>query len=683
MKLNQAFLWSIVAVLCSFSKSMQAADLSPTQRLMPAPAHIIIGTDHFAITKGFAIAVTGNTRDPRLEHAIERFSTNLAHRTGLNFVQSAGTDPALVIECREEGEKVQKLGEDESYRMTVTATGIRLEAANPLGVIHGLQTLLQLAEPAPGGGTVPVVTIEDSPRFPWRGLLIDVARHFMPVEVIKRNLDAMEAVKLNVLHWHLSDDQGFRVESRKFPKFAQKASGGQFYTHDQIKDVIAYARDRGIRVVPEFDMPGHTTSWFAAYPELASLPGQYEPWKQFGVNDAVIDPTRDYTYHFLDDLIGELAKLFPDAYFHIGGDEVNGKQWNASPAIRAFKHRHGMKSNAALQAYFNKKVLKIVSQHGKIMEGWDEILHTDLPKDVVVQSWRGQKSLADAARRGYRGLLSFGYYLDLMQPAQQSYLMDPLGNAAANLSSEEKQRVLGGEACMWSELVTPENIDGRIWPRAAAVAERLWSASALDLRDVESMYARLQFVSDELDQLGLTHNTSYHVMLQRLRGSSDIESLLTLAELVEPVKVYQRPHTRNYETDTPLNRLVDAVRPESSAGRVFAGQVARYLGKSASSEDVDAMRKELARWQINDQQLAPLIESNALLQEAAPLSRNISLVAGAGLQATAYLEANRHVPAAWRQRQLDMLREALKPQAELLNMIVAPVQKLVEATVVE
>lgn len=683
MNLKQAVLYSLIAVILGGRASIHATDLSPTQRLMPVPAHLEEGTGQFAITKDFSIRISGSV-DPRVEHAVERFRTNLARRTGLNFAQETASKGDLFIDCREPGEKIQKLGEDESYRLVVTGTGIKLSAANPLGVIHGLQTLLQLAQPVLGGeavpaGTIPAVTIEDSPRFPWRGLLIDVSRHFMPVEVIKRNLDGMEAVKLNVLHWHLSDDQAFRVESKKFPKFAENAAGGQFYTHEQIKDVIAYARDRGIRVVPEFDMPGHTTAWFAAYPELASLPGPYDPRKNFGVNDPAIDPTRDHTYHFLDDLIGEMSRLFPDAYFHIGGDEVNGKQWNASTAIRAFKRRHQMKTNADLQAYFNQKLLKIVSKHGKIMEGWDEILHADLPNDVLVQSWRGQKSLADAARRGYRGLLSFGYYLDLMQPAQQSYLIDPLGNAAASLSPEEKQRVLGGEACMWSELVTPENIDSRIWPRTAAIAERFWSAQ--EVRDVDSMYARLQYVSEELDRIGLTHNTNDRMMLDRLRGGSEIDSLRTLAEVVEPVKGYQRPHTRHYETDTPLNRFVDAVPPESEKGRVFAAQVTRYLEKSASPVDVDAMRKDLSTWQSNDEHLAAVIQSNPLLQEAAQLSRNVSLVATAGFQAMEYLDANRPVPAAWRQQQLDMLKETQKPQAELLNMIAAPVQRLVEATV--
>ena len=174
--------------------------------------------------------------------------------------------------------------------------------------------------------------IEDRPRFPWRGLMLDVSRHWMPVEVVERNLDAMAAVKLNVFHWHLSDDQGFRVESRRYPRLQQLGSDGHYYTQDEIRRVVAYALDRGIRVVPEFDIPGHTTSWFPGYPELAGAPGPYAIGRHFGVFDPVMDPSREETYAFLDGFLGEMAALFPDPYFHIGGDEVNGKQWSQSPA---------------------------------------------------------------------------------------------------------------------------------------------------------------------------------------------------------------------------------------------------------------------------------------------------------------------------------------------------------------
>jgi hexosaminidase len=340
--------------------------------------------------------------------------------------------------------------------------------------------------------------------------------------------------------------------------------------------------------------------------------------------------------------------------------------------------KHSLKTNHDLQAFFNKRLEQIVKKHGKIMEGWDEILHADLPKDVLVQSWRGQQSLADASRQGYRGLLSHGYYLDLMQPASQHYAVDPMANAAADLSAEEKQRILGGEACMWAEFITPDNIDDRIWPRAAAVAERLWSAQ--EVRDVDSMYVRLQAVSEGLDFLGLTHHTGYRLGLERLRGGADIHALRVLADVVEPVKGYARPQAMHYETSTPLNRLVDVVHVESDAARDFAGTVQRFLNKTSTPEEIEATRKKLVAWRDNDQQLGPVLQNNALLQEVTPLSQNLTTVATTGLQALDYLSAGGHARAAWRQQQLDLLKQAQKPQAELLNMIIPSVQKLVEAT---
>ena len=219
--------------------------------------------------------------------------------------------------------------------------------------------------------------------------MIDVGRHFMPLDVLRRNLDGMEAVKLNVFHWHLSENQGFRVESKKLPKLHQKGSDGNYYTQAEIKDLIAYAADRGIRIVPEFDMPGHSTAWFVGYPEIASGPGPYAIERNWGVMDPAMDPTNEKTYKFLETFIGEMTKLFPDKYFHIGGDEVNGKEWDRNSKIQEFMHSHNIKSNAELQAYFNEHVSKIVSKNNKIMVGWDEILQPSLPKNIVIQSWRG------------------------------------------------------------------------------------------------------------------------------------------------------------------------------------------------------------------------------------------------------------------------------------------------------
>src|SRR4029077_5710015 len=252
-------------------------------------------------------------------------------------------NPSLLIHLEHGRQEVQSLGEDESYELTIGESGAKLNASNPLGILHGLQTFLQLVEITANGFAVPVVTIKDQPRFAWRGLLIDVGRHFIPLDVLKRNLDGMAAVKMNVLHLHLYDNEGFRLESKRFPRLQEAGSDGLYYTQDEIHEFVAYAHDRGIRIVPEFEMPGHSRSLFAGYPELASGPGPYkvEP----GGVDAVMDPTREETYKFIDKFVTEMATLFPDEYFHIGGGEVNGSQWVANPKIQAFIHSHGMKTN--------------------------------------------------------------------------------------------------------------------------------------------------------------------------------------------------------------------------------------------------------------------------------------------------------------------------------------------------
>src|SRR5436309_9408595 len=458
--------------------------------LMPWPENVktVPGSTRFMVENSFSVSVPANA-DRHLRKAVAIFLDDLRRHTGslpLDFAFAEAQKGQLQISVEHASKEIQEIGEDESYTLEVTPSAANLKASTTLGAMRGLQTFLQLVEVTPQGFALPTVVIQDKPRFPWRGLMIDSSRHFTPIDVIKRNLDGMAAVKLNVFHWHLSDNQGFRVESLRFPKLHEMGSDGLYYTQEQIRDVLAYAYDRGIRVVPEFDIPGHCTSWLVGYPDLASSPGPFFIGRQFGVFDPAMDPTRESTYKFLDKFISEMAKLFPDQFFHIGGDEVNGKQWDANPKIQDFMHSHSMKDNKDLQAYFNKRVQQIVSKHGKTMLGWDEILRPELPKSVVIQSWRGQESLAQAAKQGYRGLLSHGYYIDLMWPASQHYLVDPMSDAAASLSPEESKLILGGEATMWAEYVSPENIDSRIWPRTAAIAERLWSPQ--NVRDVNSMY---------------------------------------------------------------------------------------------------------------------------------------------------------------------------------------------------
>ncbi|HTW58677.1 MAG TPA: family 20 glycosylhydrolase [Terriglobales bacterium] len=651
--------------------------------LMPLPASVQTGTGQLPITASFSVAVSG-VHDASLDEEVQRFQTQLSRQTGIPFHPTAGSAPTLEIHAEHGREAVQRLGEDESYELAVTGSVAKLNAPNPLGVIRGLQTFLQLVQITPTGFAAPAVIIKDQPRFPWRGLMFDVSRHFIPLDVLKRNLDAMAAVKMNVMHWHLSDDQGFRVESKKFPKLQEMGSDGLYYTQDEVRDLIAYAHDRGIRVIPEFDMPGHATSWLVGYPELASAPGPYTIGRTIGVYDPVIDPTQERTYKFLEEFIAEMAKLFPDAYFHIGGDEVNGKQWDANPKIQAFKQAHGMKSNQDLQAYFNQRLEKIVAKNHKIMVGWDEVLHPDLPKTIVVQSWRGQASLDAAAKQGYSGLLSYGYYLDLMWPASRHYAVDPLAQTttdpAAALTPEEKSRILGGEACMWAEWVMPENVDSHIWPRNAAIAERLWSRQ--DVTDVDSMYARLNAVSLDLEWLGLTHRSARQHMLHRMAGSADISSLRVLADVVEPVKDYNREDATKGPIDlqAPLTSLVDAVYPESDTARQFASLVQRFNQSGYKDQATEAqIRHCLTLWRDNDSKLQPLLTQSSLLQEDAPLSQDLSALGAAGLQALDYLDKSQAAPDAWKAQQAVFFAQALKPKANLLLMVAAPIRQLVEA----
>jgi hexosaminidase len=426
-------------------------------------------------------------------------------------------------------------------------------------------------------------------------------------------------------------------------------------------------------------MPGHSKSWFVAYPELASLPGPYS----FGPGgpDPVMNPANDKTYKMLDKFLGEMAKLFPDAYVHIGGDEVGREGWDKNPKVQEFIRSHGMKNNQDFQAYFNQRLQKILDKHHKIMVGWDEVLHPDLPKNVVVQSWRGQQSLAEAAKQGYSGLLSFGYYLDLMWTAGRHYAVDPMADAAANLSPEEKKRILGGEACMWGEWTTPENIDSRIWTRTAAIAERLWSPQ--EVRDVNSMYARSDALRWRLEWLGLAHRSAKSHMLHRMADDEDISALRTLADVVEPVKDYARMGNLKgpWDNTAPLNRLVDAADPESEIARHFADLVERYLQSGFKDHDVESkLRTLLTRWQTNDAKLLPFLERSFLLAELSPLSQNLSAVGTAGLEAVDYLSKGQASPESWRTERLGIAERAKAPAADLLLMVAGSVQRLIEAS---
>ncbi|HXA49814.1 MAG TPA: family 20 glycosylhydrolase [Candidatus Acidoferrum sp.] len=645
--------------------------------LMPLPSKIVPGSGQLAISNGFRIENAGVV-DPRLTAAIARTLARLSRQTGIPFIGTAADAAVLRVECASKGNDYPTLGEDETYTLDVTPRGAILKSATVAGSLHGLETFLQLVEPGAEGFGAASVHIEDRPRFPWRGLMLDVSRHWMPIEVVKRNLDAMAAVKLNVFHWHLSEDQGFRVESKRFPKLHELGSDGLFYTQDQIREIVAYARDRGIRVVPEFDIPGHTTSWLAAYPELGTNPGKVEIWRRWGVSENALDPSREETYQFLDEFFGEITALFPDPYWHIGGDEVVAKQWNASARVQAFAKEHNLKDADAIQAYFNQRVQKLLQKRGKILVGWDEVLHPDLPKDIVVQSWRGQKSLAEAAAKGYRGILSWGFYLDHLRPASYHYEVDPMAGDAHSLPADAQARILGGEACVWTEYMTAETVDSRIWPRAAAIAERFWSPP--ESSNQASMYDRMERVSRQLEFTGVQHRANYAPMLDRMAGGKAPESLRVLADAVEGLGLSQRARSRQYTSLVPMNRLADAARPESESVHALEVAARKVIADpKAGVAEVADLRAKFTRWAANDAQFQAAMGDNPLLTELKSVSKDLSTVGATGLRLLDYLEKGQKAPAAYVSAQTAELARMQRPNAELSLAAVRPVKLLLDA----
>ena len=655
-----------------YARAQGTANGTPAINVMPMPSSVKVSDGKLRIYLPFTVGTSGYS-DARLEKAVVRMQHGLRRPTGLTLplgLAPVGTPPTLTIAVKQGEAAYPKFGEDESYSLAINNEHAALTAPTVVGAMRGMETFLQLVTGDADGYYFPVVSIDDKPRFPWRGLMIDVGRHFEPVDVIKRNIDGMAMVKMNVFHWHLSDDQGFRIESKKYPKLQGVGSGGQFYTQEQVKDVIEYAADRGVRVVPEFDMPGHTSSWMVGYPELASAPGPYELEMRWGVFDPTMDPTREETYEFLDAFIGEMAALFPDEYFHIGGDENNGKQWKENPQIQEFMRAHGYHTTAELQTYFNQRVLKILQKYGKKMVGWDEILTPELPKDAIVQSWRGYKSLDQSAREGYDAIWSTTYYLDHMGPAEYHYLSDPVPSDT-KLTKEQASHVVGGEVCAWGEFLSPENIDSRIWPRTAAVAERFWSPR--DVNNVADMYRRLDIVSVWLEQDGLQHLSSTNRMLRQISGTEDLGPLATLGKVSSPEGVGIREQMNHHGTPStqliPLVKLTDAVVPDPPYRRQFAALVDGLLNDApkfgAGSEE---LTKTFQRWRDMGLGFGALSAKAPVLSNASGRVLELQKMGSAGLEALNYLQTGQAPPGSWKDTQLELIKQAETPDTSLLRL---------------
>jgi hexosaminidase len=556
----------LVALLLLASQPQVDVDLP----LMPWPARVERAAGQVDLSAGVRLEV--NDADGRPTRALRR----LLKRHGIKH-NKRGPLLALGVDGRARGLH-PSLEDDEGYLLAASERGIVVRAREPAGALRGLATLAQLIE----GKRVPRVDIDDQPRFPWRGLLLDVARHAFSAQDVVRTLDAMAAAKLNVLHLHLTDNQAFRLCVPAQPELCEHNPDGASFSARELDAIVAAARERSIRVVPEVDVPGHTASWFLARPDLSAAPldDPRAPPTSLRPMDDTLDPTKAETYRVVQQVFAEVTRRFPDRFIHVGGDEVNGKQWRANPKIRAYMLANRLKDKAELQAHFLARVARLPALKGRRVVGWDEILDADVPSGVVGHAWRGPAGLTEATRRGHDAIFSYDLYLDLGEPASKHYAW-----TLPDLTPAQQARVLGGEAAMWTELVDRDLLDGRVWPRALAVAERLWSPA--HVRDEDAMYARLDRAAAKLPVDLHRHRRA---LARALVGDERARDLLTVAGLFRPTPGYRRHVTRHYHQHTPLNRFVDLVRADPPLARAPALDTAALIAACMRLE------KHLSRW---------------------------------------------------------------------------------------
>lgn len=495
--------------------------------VIPQPSELQKQEGQFTIRPDTIIYVDEATRmigDP----LVQWLKSSLGHE--LSLVTEDTTQRNRILLKLDAG--LNDLG-TEGYMLSIAKDKIEISAPTTAGIFYACQTLRQLlpeatAQPvAKKAFTVPCLTIRDKPRFRWRGMHLDVSRHFFPKAFIKRFLDVMALYKFNRFHWHLTDDHGWRIEIKQYPKLTEIGSSrkndkGGFYTQEDIREIVAYAQERFITIVPEIDMPGHSLAALAAYPELACTKGPFEVATEWGIFDDVLCPCKESTYIFVKNMLSELIALFPGPYIHIGGDECPTTRWETAPICQEMIKTKGLKNVRALQHYFTQRVGEWLQSNGKQFIGWDEILEgkETLPLNAVIMSWRKIETGIEAAQHGFPVIMSpmSHCYFDFKQaareeelgvrlergvtPVEKVYAFEPLPSALNTV--EQKKRILGAQANIWTELLpTPEHVEYMALPRMAALAEVVWSPK--QKRDWNHFYRRLKRHTVRWDHRGLNY----------------------------------------------------------------------------------------------------------------------------------------------------------------------------------
>lgn len=571
-------------LLFLFTGTLFAQQNAATLNLIPVPVSIKQGQGQCTLPYNATIYYNGQ-EDAR------KIVNQLADRlnTGGNLIQIKKGKSALpgsinYVLTNEPGIPA------EGYQLIVSQKNITLKASSPAGLFYGTQTLLQLLPAAVEfperqklvkSWTLPVVTIADQPRFGWRGLMLDVSRHFFTVAQVKEYIDQMVKYKFNLLHLHLTDDQGWRLQIKSLPKLTEvgawrvertgtfgtlskpqpgeKATYGGFYTHEDIKELVKYAADRFVNILPEIDVPGHSLAAIAAYPELSCTPGEYyvSPGDRFmiwpgggqhfyGTLDNTICPALEKSFEFLDKVFTEVAELFPFGYIHMGGDETARNFWEKSEQIKALMQEKGLKNLDEVQSYFVKRVEKIINSKGKKMIGWDEILDGGLAPNAAVMSWRGMKGGIEAARQGHEVVMSptdFAY-IDYMQGdasieppvyatlrLKKAYQFEPIPEGV------NPALIKGGQANLWTEQVyNTRHLQYMTWPRGMAIAEALWSPK--EKRDWNDFSARVEKHFPRLDMAGVKYAPSMYDPIIAAGKKDSATVIITLSTEIEGLKIH-------------------------------------------------------------------------------------------------------------------------------------------------
>jgi len=503
--------------------------MSRTQReiaIVPRPMSLKRLPGEFALSAETRILI-GEGADGAKAIA-EWFAGKLAQATGFPIQTRQTADakpPAGAILLTAAGAD-PSLGE-EGYQLTVAKNGVVLRAAYPAGFARGLQTIRQMLPPEIEGGEkadgaapwkIPCARIEDRPRFAWRGLLLDCGRMFFGVDFVKRLIDLLAYYKMNVLHWHLTEDQGWRIEIKKYPKLTEHGAWrgmnerkfGGFYTQEQIRDVVAHAAARHVLVVPEIEMPGHAMAALACYPELSCTGGPFSVETIWGIANDVFCAGNDNVFRFLENVLIEVLDLFPSPYIHIGADECPKTRWKQCPKCQARIKAEGLKDEFELQRYFVERMARFLNQKGRQVIGWDEIMEGDPSTDaVIVQAWRARFDPAlKAAQKGYRAINSSNTssYINFSVHDLDLRGLYDFDVVPADLSPSEAQRVMGGECCLWTEFVSPRWVDGQIFPRLLGTAENLWAPA--EGRDFDAFYGRVKASCERLGRMGVRYGAA-------------------------------------------------------------------------------------------------------------------------------------------------------------------------------